>query len=166
MKLKYITLLPAVIVMVVIFLFSSKPAENSNESSLEIADKILTAYENVTSSNISGETRLEALERINHIVRKGAHFSIYVLLAWTFAFHFLMLKKKGNPLLFAPVLLSALYAATDEFHQLFVPGRGGMFTDVLIDTSGAAAGSLLFTAVVMFCAHYRKKHGKTVTLPE
>ena len=30
------------------------------------------------------------------------------------------------------------YACTDELHQLFVPGRAGMVTDVLIDSTGAA----------------------------
>jgi VanZ family protein len=39
------------------------------------------------------------------------------------------------------VLLSvALYAASDEFHQLFVPGRDAAVHDVFIDTAGGAAG--------------------------
>jgi VanZ family protein len=33
-----------------------------------------------------------------------------------------------------------VYAATDEVHQLFVPGRFGTFHDVLIDTTGGALG--------------------------
>ncbi|MEQ8199438.1 MAG: VanZ family protein [Clostridiaceae bacterium] len=40
--------------------------------------------------------------------------------------------------------LCLFYAATDEFHQLFVPGRSAMFTDVVIDFSGAAMGTVLF----------------------
>ena len=39
--------------------------------------------------------------------------------------------------------ISTAYAATDEFHQIFVPGRAGMVTDVMIDSSGALAGILL-----------------------
>jgi VanZ family protein len=35
------------------------------------------------------------------------------------------------------------YAATDEFHQLFVSARGGRVTDVLIDAGGATAAALL-----------------------
>ena len=38
------------------------------------------------------------------------------------------------------VLLSAMYAATDEFHQTFVPSRTASVHDVLIDTVGAALG--------------------------
>jgi len=41
-----------------------------------------------------------------------------------------------NKKLFIPVLLSVLYAITDEFHQTFVPSREGRVRDVLIDTSG------------------------------
>lgn len=43
---------------------------------------------------------------------------------------------------------ATLYAATDEFHQLFVPGRAGLFTDVLIDATGAAIGLLLAGSIV------------------
>jgi VanZ family protein len=38
------------------------------------------------------------------------------------------------------VVLAALYAATDEYHQSFVPGRGADVLDVGIDTLGATLG--------------------------
>lgn len=41
-------------------------------------------------------------------------------------------------------IISALYAASDEFHQLFVPGRAGRVSDVLIDSLGALLGVLFF----------------------
>lgn len=44
---------------------------------------------------------------------------------------------------FVPWLLAVLYAATDEIHQTFVPGRSGRVTDVLIDAAGAAVGVLV-----------------------
>ena len=40
-------------------------------------------------------------------------------------------------------LMTLAYAATDEFHQTFVPGRTARVTDVLIDAAGAAAGIAL-----------------------
>ena len=39
------------------------------------------------------------------------------------------------------LLVAAVYAATDEFHQSFVPGRTASVYDVLIDTSGACAAA-------------------------
>jgi len=38
------------------------------------------------------------------------------------------------------LLVTALYAGSDEIHQLFVPSREGRFEDVLIDATGAALG--------------------------
>jgi VanZ family protein len=41
-----------------------------------------------------------------------------------------------NSILFA-ILFAACYGMTDEFHQLFTPGRNGHVTDVLVDALGA-----------------------------
>lgn len=41
------------------------------------------------------------------------------------------------------LLLVILYAASDEFHQAFVPSREASVADVLIDTSGAALGLII-----------------------
>ena len=35
------------------------------------------------------------------------------------------------------------FAVSDEFHQLFVPGRSGNIKDVFIDTAGSVSGILL-----------------------
>ena len=45
------------------------------------------------------------------------------------------------------ILVVALYAASDEFHQLFVPSRGASVRDVMIDTIGGTAGLLVLWAV-------------------
>lgn len=37
----------------------------------------------------------------------------------------------------AAILLTCLYACTDEYHQTFVTGRHGSPVDVVIDTAGA-----------------------------
>jgi len=34
------------------------------------------------------------------------------------------------------LLICILYAVSDEVHQLFIPGRGGQFKDVIIDSAG------------------------------
>lgn len=44
---------------------------------------------------------------------------------------------------FKALLLVAALAASDEFHQTFVPGRGGLVPDVLIDVGGASVAALL-----------------------
>jgi VanZ family protein len=44
--------------------------------------------------------------------------------------------------------LASAYAATDEWHQWFVPGRSADVRDYLADTLGAAAGAVLYARVV------------------
>jgi VanZ family protein len=48
------------------------------------------------------------------------------------------------------VLIVAGYAALDEFHQSFVPGRQAAVGDVLIDASGGIAAQLVASLVVLF----------------
>jgi VanZ family protein len=40
---------------------------------------------------------------------------------------------------------AVVFAASDEWHQTFVPGRGGNITDVVIDSSGALFGATMLT---------------------
>jgi len=40
------------------------------------------------------------------------------------------------------VLLAAAYAVSDEFHQIFVPGRSAALFDVALDSAAALAGVL------------------------
>ena len=49
--------------------------------------------------------------------------------------------------------IAALYAATDELHQYFVPGRACMFTDVCIDSFGALLGILFATVIMIVFEH-------------
>ena len=52
------------------------------------------------------------------------------------------------------VLLVALYAASDEFHQIFVPTRTAHVTDVFIDTVGGAAGLLALWLIGRWRKHW------------
>lgn len=150
MKIRNFSWMPAVAIMVTIFIFSAKPAVSSNESSMIIVDQIVSIYQNVTNTQYEPERMEHIKEVLNFIVRKSAHFSEYALLAVAAAFHLYVRKRKGLVLYFLPVLTVFLYASTDEFHQTFVPGRTGLFRDVLIDTAGGATGSLIFTLIVIF----------------
>lgn len=70
----------------------------------------------------------------DQIVKKGGHMIGYGLLAFLYwrAFDFRPQKR------WLAWLLILLYAATDEFHQSFVPGRHPSVFDILIfDNSGA-----------------------------
>ena len=92
---------------------------------------------------------------VNHVVflvRKCAHLSEYAVLAM------LVWRARRRQLLIATrtwswrlaieaLWVAVLYAATDEFHQTFVPSREGCLRDVIIDSSGAAAALFLIWLV-------------------
>ena len=55
--------------------------------------------------------------------------------------------RKFRKEMFLPWLIAALYAASDEIHQLFVPGRSGQLSDVILDSAGALEGVAAFTVL-------------------
>lgn len=160
MKLKYISWLPAFVIMIMIFVFSSKPADDSNKGSLTLANTVLTTYETVTNQHYEPRKRSKLIDSINFIVRKGAHFSEYALLSCAIALHFLAMGKEGVRLWLIPTALSALYASTDEYHQTFISGRSGQFRDVLIDSAGAATGAFVFLFIITLFFHIQKRREK------
>lgn len=72
--------------------------------------------------------RLETGLEYDFLLRKLAHMAEYAVLFR------LTLRASGSALWAAA--FSLLYAASDEWHQTFVPGREGAFRDVLVDAVG------------------------------
>jgi VanZ family protein len=86
-------------------------------------------------------TRVEA---VHLFLRKGAHlveYSVLALLFWRAVRR--PVKNDPRPWVWPEAGLALalvfLYAAGDEFHQVFVPTRTGLVSDVFIDTAGGAA---------------------------
>jgi VanZ family protein len=77
---------------------------------------------------------------IDSIGRKLIHFAEFALLAllWWRA---LRSRFDDRRAALAAFVVTALYAASDEFHQSFVEGRAGSPLDWLIDCAGAAVAS-------------------------
>jgi VanZ family protein len=82
---------------------------------------------------------------IDTVGRKLIHFGEYALLAYLW-WRLLRTSMPDKRAALAALLLSSLYAATDEVHQAFVDGRHGTPIDWAIDTAGAAAAALAVTA--------------------
>ena len=82
-------------------------------------------------------------------LRKTAHFIEFASLGMVLLWIMLLLRK--HPLLALAGGFAA--ACVDETIQLFVPGRGPAFTDVLLDTSGVITGLLL----LLLFRHFRRR---------
>ena len=92
------------------------------------------------------------------LVRKGAHVTEYAVLASLVLR--LMARPSANPMriwrwsdAIRTLLVVLLYAASDEFHQSFVPTREACIRDVLIDT----LGGFLALILLWFVGRWRKR---------
>ena len=75
------------------------------------------------------------------IVRKTAHITEYFIL---FILVYINIKEyRKKDIYSVSILLSIMYAISDEFHQLFINERSGKVTDVLIDSIGVIIGYIL-----------------------
>ena len=99
--------LPALIMMGLIFMFSSMP---------------------------SG--RLPSFGEWDLLIKKGGHAFGFGMLGLAYAYALPPRLSRGQRWLIS-LLMVILFALSDEFHQSFVEGRNSSLVDVVIDTSGA-----------------------------
>ena len=86
----------------------------------------------------------------DELVAYAAHaflFGVLALLVWRVLRDrpHTMLESPARPPLLGTVLLSALYAVTDEVHQLSTPGRQASLADWLADLVGILIATYLLT---------------------
>jgi VanZ family protein len=79
---------------------------------------------------------------IDTIGRKLIHFLQYALLAFLW-WRALRTRLDDRRAALAAFVVTALYAATDEYHQSFVQGRSGSPLDWAIDCAGAGLASFV-----------------------
>lgn len=119
-KIKYF--IPALIWMIFIFIMSHTNGNDSSNQSNFIAEIILKIID-------------IDLDTLTFLIRKAAHMSEYAILLLLIYYGLnKTITYKYN--LSISLLTTFIYACSDEFHQLFIPGRSGQFKDILIDTSG------------------------------
>ena len=151
-KLKLLYWLPAVVMMILIFQFSTANGEQSSGLSLGITQNIINTVTSLANIDLTPGEKLSILESIHKPIRKLGHLTEYTLLAITVAFPLYALHQKRRwNLLFWCDGICILYACSDEFHQLFVPERSGQITDVLIDSIGITFGLLIFYLLHKAC---------------
>jgi VanZ family protein len=95
----------------------------------------------------------------HELFRKSCHlteYAVFALLLW----RAIRRPQKGDRRAWrwdeAGLTLAGvfLYAASDEFHQIFVPTRTPHISDVLIDTAGGGIGLLLLWVIGKIFKHW------------
>ena len=131
----------AIVWMCVIFAFSAQTKEESGAVSESFTYHMVSSTRTFFHLDLSDARVKEIADTIEGLVRKAAHMTEYGLLSillyiWIGQWEMSFLRRSGTA-----VGATAVYAATDEIHQLFVAGRSGRFSDVCIDSAGALAGA-------------------------
>jgi VanZ family protein len=175
---------PALLFAIIIFYFSSLPGDKVEKAytnldtitqpvaaappitittPTEIAVKQLPMANQRTSSKMPIASITPTALPISGVVRKIPMFSTldflkvghvigYFWLGWT-VFYALCSRSRRSPAI--AMLFCTLYAASDEFHQIFVPGRSPAIKDIFIDTLSALAGVALLLALLKIKASFR-----------
>ena len=145
---RMIFLIIALIWAIVIFAFSAKPGDESENQSINI---FVPGFDNLQEYE-----QVDMAKKIDYPVRKTAHATEYAILAGCVlgAVTPGFIRWKNG---LTAICTAVIYAATDEIHQLFVSGRSGRITDVLIDGCGAVAGTLIILLISRIIVMCRKK---------
>jgi VanZ family protein len=101
----------------------------------------------------------ETLDFLHHIIRKCGHLTEYFILSMLIL-RGIRAGEKGLYLrwVLVTILIVACYAALDEYHQSFVPGRTAAVGDVLIDTSGGVAAQIVASLFVLWGKAREMRH--------
>ena len=133
-------------IMAAIFLFSAQPGWTQEVAA--VVDKYALSQQITEKVESTAAHRLTpkwfSSQNDNANIRKWAHVYIYCALGVSTAVTVHLFgsagKAGGAKQLVQEALISAVtctaYAGTDEFHQLFIPGRAGMIQDVGVDALG------------------------------
>lgn len=138
--------------MSAIFLFSSRTAEQSGEMSSYVTESLFGfvndwKFPDGTETEI-GNNQSFIIETLEIIIRKFAHFFIFAVLGFCIANTVRQAVHNKKNIFRISLCIGSFYAATDELHQYFVPGRACMWQDWLLDTAGVlfGIGAAFFTA--------------------
>ena len=154
-KRRYLIWIIPVAIAIMIFSFSAQPGDDSAQLSDRFVDLFLYMRERM--GLFPHMSDVEFINFFSVLVRKSAHVTEYLLLCISLHVSFSVSGIKAGVRILCSFLITFGYACTDEFHQLFVPGRAGLFTDVLIDSSGAFVLGII---LILYQKHVHAKENK------
>lgn len=146
--------------MTIIFGFSSQDGKESGNISKKITEQIVKRIPQIQEKE--QEEKEIIINRIEKVIRKIAHFSIYTVVGILVMALISTYQIKEKNRIIISTIIGIIYACSDEIHQSFVPGRSPMITDVMIDTMGVILGILLITTIKLIIQKYQEKLKKMV----
>ena len=153
---KILIWIPAIIMAMLIFGFSKQDGEESTGLSYKAADIILTVCDKAGIVDYNDNNRDSMIESVQFPIRKAAHMTEYAVLSVLIMLALIVDGLKGIRLPVISAIIATVFAATDEFHQRFVPGRYGCLRDVLIDAAGSIIGLMIAYVIYKNMCKQRK----------
>ncbi len=140
------------LVSLMIFAFSAQNGVSSSKVSSTVLNALIRFLQPLARRLAQGEVTYSEME---YLLRKIGHLSEFALLG--FCLRMLMHTYHVKRAFIWAWLVGTMYAATDEFHQLFSDGRGASIMDVGIDSVGVCLGVALATLILFLIARRRKR---------
>jgi VanZ family protein len=128
------------------------------------------------SEAITGQSFARNWSLVHHMIRKTGHFSGYGILSLVcFRGFWLTLSNTASKLQrgllshWMAIYATFLVASADEIHQHHLPNRTGLFSDVILDTSGAMALQtalfLIMGAITLWTLYSKRSSAHTSADP-
>ena len=147
----------SLIIMVFIFSMSAQDSQTSSSTSGGIIESVIRFFDK-DFEHLSSVEQEEYIGRFQFIVRKLAHFSVYLALGLTLSVGMqTFLKLRISMRTIIAFIIGVLYAVSDEIHQVFVPGRSCELRDMFIDSIGVLLGSLFITVLFLLIRRVKNK---------
>ena len=102
----------------------------------------------ITNKHPSENKMKQIIEKLNYPLRKVAHASEYFIFTILILIALKNNDVKGTKKFIIALIICFIYACTDEYHQTFVNGRTGQFSDTLIDTLGGFISCLMYSLMM------------------
>ena len=161
-QIKVVKIILIIIWMITVFRFSNQGGTESSSTSAKVTKVIV----DVVVNDKKEENKVQIANKIEKVVRKFAHYTIYTIggvLIMNYAYTTDKTKKQQT---FGSLLFGVFYAVTDEVHQYFVPGRSARVFDVGIDTLGVITGIIIFTIIISIINKIRNTKKKNENILE
>ena len=140
-----------ILMMGIIFKFSSSNGEESTHQSMGLIGKTIGLIAEIINPDITEEEKLILYEKYHLPVRKLAHITEYFILCLLVCMFLCTYDINYIKVIIYSFVFCFLYACSDEIHQLYVPGRSGNIIDVFVDSIGIS---------LVLVVYYFKKRGK------
>lgn len=151
----YVSIILSILIMIVIFEFSNQQGDISYGISYKVTNLLesLKISEHIPLINNS----------LSYTIRKIAHITLYFILGILISsstIFIMKLKKtqiKGYMIFLISSIVCFVYACLDEFHQTFIDGRTGKFSDVGVDAIGFITSILIVISIYKIVTILNKK---------